>query len=131
MNAKTYLDASKAFMRVFSNKSMKNAIERLELMNKFYSQSFNPSLITLFFDLREEGRIISNKYTPIYQSKGVGMIHLEENDGKWHYTGINGVFIATKPETLDGFISDCLRAGIDLKWLPPIEKQYFSPLIKK
>jgi len=126
MNAKTYLDATASLSKVFTHETRRKAIERLEVLHRFYSQAFSEPLITEVFSMKQEGRTLDGKFRTTYPSFGVGMAFHNIDDGKWHYEGCYGVFIAPPPQTLDCFIYDCLRAGIDLKWTENIEKEYFD-----
>jgi hypothetical protein len=88
-----------------------NMIEDLSVMNveDFYSQPFKPELITELFEGWEwNGENVSSNETLIvdisWQSDYLVITFIEKD--------IYFFF----PRTLDDFITDCQRAGIELTW---------------
>lgn len=100
---------------------------------EFYSQPFKPELITELF----WGWEYVDSYRPLYKGyrKKIGA---DYNGGKFYdfYTPVdtarsyiqasNGFEYSTMQcKTLNDFISDCQRAGIELTWKSEIERKYF------
>jgi hypothetical protein len=77
----------------------------------FYSQEFKPELVEKYFQTDHKLFLPCENCFPLYR------------DGKYaiksEYTGNDGypmpMFI-DMPETLNEFITDCKRAGIELEW---------------
>lgn len=81
----------------------------------FYSQSFSPKLISVLFEGWELKELARPAYNFIYENINVGEFRIDDghicvfmkNQDYWGF-----VF----PNTLENFISDCQRAGIELIW---------------
>lgn len=108
---------------------------KMQMVSDFYLQFFVSSDIAELFegwDKKEtklEYSLPKEKF--IYYSNGGVTINLWNIDGDeqpfidrdvWNYNGI--IFIP--PKTLNDFISDCQRAGIELTWKPEIVNKYFG-----
>ena len=94
----------------------------------FYSQTFKPEMITELF----EGWGLDKSVTYDFYLKKEGIVITMPNrddpaNGDFiKYETIESEIGTTYPETLNDFISDCNRAGIELTWKPEIVKEYFS-----
>ena len=86
----------------------------------FYSQPFRPELITELFEP------IKYKNPLCYNCEGGGMISLSNQPKKCGLCGGKGYNTLGKCETLDHFISDCQRAGIELTFNQQIADKYFK-----
>ena len=76
--------------------------------DEFYSQEFKPELITELFEgweLSEDGVYYNGDIFIDYDCNGDGL-----------NICYSGVSIVPMPRTLDDFITDCQRAGIELEW---------------
>ena len=89
-----------------------------DILNDFYSQPFKPELITELFEgwLKE----IHNSQE-LYIHWENWQIEFDENDRNnkyciYSYYGDWYKITTLKPRTLDDFINDCQRAGIELEW---------------
>lgn len=85
-----------------------------DTLKEFYSQPFKPEMITELFEGWEG-------YDGHYYYKKQAIFDF----GYTNYeikSNINWKI----PRTLNDFISDCNRAGIELNWKPEIIKQYFQ-----
>ena len=119
----SYLEVVKA---TFEDKDVDRdsyLIEVLENDMNFYSQPFKPELITeLFGGWKYDGLLFTNKNYEIqftkyqlmeilgyYSDDDCGIINGVNENGKLFYEVII-------PRTLDEFITDCQRAGIELTW---------------
>lgn len=94
----------------------------------FLNKPFKPGMITELF----EGWINSSNS---FNDKIYTLKHEEFVDGntEWRliFSRIHGVnywngLSLHFPKTLDHFITDCQRAGIELTWKPEIEGKYFK-----
>lgn len=77
-------------------------------ITSFYSQPFKPEMITELF-VGWERKVTKVEYAM-------------PSEKFEYYTGV--AFIP--PVTLNDFISDCQRAGIELTWKPKIIKRHFE-----
>jgi len=84
----------------------------------FYSQPFKPEMIVELFEGWQE----QEDYNYINKDEfGYCLIQCSDDESRWNYikqrktfaTEYNGLYI---PRTLDDFINDCQRAGIELIW---------------
>lgn len=85
---------------------------------KFYSQPFKPELITELFegwvtDATDESEYPYANYW--YDSSSIISAEFGEYFDNNLYL-LNQELILCKPRTLDDFINDCQRAGIELTW---------------
>lgn len=91
----------------------------LKHVSEFYNQKFEPTMITEYFD----GWLVTDDNENIFYNKDTGDYRLRctayENERNVFVLIINHKinFMNTREtQTLDDFISDCLRAGIKLMW---------------
>ena len=84
--------------------------ESIEKYYKFISQGFKPEMIVELFERFD--KIYENFYKHNYYNLSVGF---GENN---LYLSVDEVLVSTpkKPLTLNDFISDCQRAGIELRF---------------
>lgn len=90
----------------------------IQKLQRVYSQPFKPEMITELFE--------NAKSLVCYNCRGTGelrkpLIKCPLCLGKGYYVGAG-----LECKTLDQFISDCQRAGIELTWKPEIEQKYFK-----
>lgn len=79
----------------------------------FFAQQFNPELVYKYFNIDTYEGIEGKFYTDILIQDFLGNSIEFSADDNYYY--LNG--LATyKPRTLDDFINDCQRAGIELQW---------------
>ena len=119
---------------------------KMQSISNFYSQPFKPDMITEFFDGWEYG-VVRDK-TDEHGNYAIMEINQKfgDTDICFHFdsnsTNLMTVFYNTDlknrtdikdwdeeefyyPKTLNDFISDCNRAGIELVWREEIERKYF------
>jgi len=97
----------------------------------FYSQPFEPKMITGLFenvDVDDVGEVKGLNYT-IWEQDNSRFGHIACWTGDIYgiitHTGNSHVEFP-KPLTLDHFISDCTRAGIELTFKKEIQDKYFK-----
>lgn len=75
----------------------------------FFAQQFKPEMITELF----EGWIINR----LEQFANLDYkINIYDRKKQIEYNNGNYIYYFAKPRTLDDFINDCERAGIELQW---------------
>jgi len=96
----------------------------------FYSQPFKPEMIAELFEGWTKGGDFANQLIEF----GDGHANHFSIETHWDINGDWSVakylkhcseHRTTAPITLDVFISDCQRAGIELEWKPEIVDKYF------
>lgn len=94
---------------------------KLSEYEKFISKTFNPKMITELFEGFKQG--VDTREHLI----GNFTIFVNDDDSSYPYTITeNEVYQASyfQPQTLNDFINDCQRAGIELEWSESALKQY-------
>lgn len=126
MKAINFLEWFKGYYRNADQKQYFNYFDAVKERADFYSTPFKPELITELFEGWEyETNTFQDK---IYKAISE---RFDDGDNYWFINFLNnkstywnGLSIP-KPLTLNDFISDCQRAGIELNWKPEIERKYF------
>lgn len=111
--ADTNIDGSYVHYMIPSN--ICNDVNLLDGVLSFYSQPFRPELITELFEGWELIKVIDN-YEFVFDSDKNNSINLY---GEIEIILYGEDILLSKywyPRTLDDFINDCQRAGIQLKW---------------
>ena len=104
--------------------------QRFEKLHKLYSQPFKPELIAeLFHDWITSYR--TNKWKFSFTNRSSDYVDLPNpndpaNGDCITYESKGGECNFIIPKTLNDFISDCQRAGIELNWKPEILIKYFN-----
>jgi len=117
MKVLSYLELLKSSENAIYNYCLKmkfNMHDELKEATEFYSQKFEPELITELFegwgcDVEDDSYWFRNNHDKINYARS-------EMGGYIQYdsTLMNQTFDI--PRTLDDFITDCQRAGIELEW---------------
>ncbi len=101
----------------------------------FYSQPFKPEMITEYFEGWIFCSVPMDKDNDNYRNKAQHVRIWFYLESDWQRTMRVKVFPVDKnkqvfdfilPKTLDHFISDALRAGIELTFKPEITEKYFK-----
>jgi len=127
MKAKTFLERIKEIRSddyLTKNQFGKMADRAIDKAIDFYSQPFKPELIMELFkgvSIEDEHYYIGLYGFVFPVPPHIGLAH-KIKKGKDPLQIPNFFYI----ETLNDFISDCKRAGIDLEFKPEIVKEYFS-----
>jgi hypothetical protein len=100
-----------------------DTLDKIADVSDFYSQPFKPEMITELFEGTKQ--TIKDGWKWMYKSENNRAIYFAVNFTESHQYTISG-YGWTKPQTLNDFISDCNRAGIELNWKPEIITKYFS-----
>ena len=85
-------------------------------LEDFYSQPFKPELITELFEGWEEYTGIHDLYYNNYKSQEVRFNKNNKHLYDIYQDSLSRCVTFYKPRTLDDFITDCQRAGIQLIW---------------
>jgi len=125
---------------MYSEDALSTFAERLnDIQNeaKFFNQPFKPEMITEYFDgwSREKpsmvdyytvkGNVRSRIILWLQNRRYTLIKELIENYPAYPQGVINKIEFM-QPETLNDFIGDCIRVGIELNWKPEIAKKYFT-----
>ncbi|MCX6154445.1 MAG: hypothetical protein NT007_09810 [Candidatus Kapabacteria bacterium] len=94
----------------FANTASYDENNFLSNANEFYSQPFKPEMITELFEGWKEVSVKNDINTVFKDDKDEICFWQDEK-----YYNIRFLAV-TNPETLDDFIRDCQRAGIELIW---------------
>jgi hypothetical protein len=120
------------------NKIDKKLYEHIENVTSFYNDSFKPGTINIFFSGWDY--IPDDPYKFLSKSGNkelqiMAFLFAEQTQQisyRWKILTKDGIYQDGKrtlndlPLTLDQFISDCMRAGIPLKWEQMIIDKYFN-----
>jgi hypothetical protein len=109
---------------------------KMQTVSNFYSQTFKPELITELFEgweLKETNYKTFNLYLEIQKDVSYWWAIIRNNKSENCYE-IRRIYLASErfflkgiyPQTLDHFITDCQRAGIELTWKPEVINKYFK-----
>lgn len=97
-----------------------DAQDDLSKVHDFYSQPFKPEMIVECFEGWRMEVDVCYRHDKADVSIVVFPYHL------WMRVGMNTPIETHNPSTLDQFISDCQRAGIELVWKADIVEKYFK-----
>jgi len=117
MKAQTFLEWFAGYIEnhaLTNDGDLTNTALTFHKLKDFYSQPFKPELITELF---EGWKYETDLYEGLYYNPKTSKIIRRDGD-----VGLN----TYAPDTINDFISDCNRAGIELNWKPEIVKEYFA-----
>jgi len=147
MKAQTALEYIKWLLQRYTVNDIdyKTFTELLAKAINFYSRPFRPEMITEYFEGWEntKDKPMDTNYPKSYMGEKFendeDIIHFNYMDNTVIYNGVYPnpsqsdpyktsvkIVQGENPESLNDFISDCQRAGIDLEFKPEIAKEFFE-----
>jgi len=109
-----------------SKKAVNDALCDIYGTQRFYSQPFKPEMITELFENASQSFLTLWVFSGKPNEEGYQNYNVELGHENYYYRCFGIVHKFPNPQTLNDFISDCQRAGIELTWKPEIINKYFK-----